>query len=136
MDLDCLRDSPGLELQTLLLRHQFRVISSRLISSKLTTTIMTANNNFLNLEMRDCEMKRRKSGEIMGVNHIRDITVNKNFSWLKSHNLLYSYSTITAAEIKYLWILSLSKFFEVSAVNHQIIIYPSFVILKYSIDDR
>ena len=95
-----------------------------------SAAIVTANNNMAYFESVNSEIKNTEQVQVSVHDHVRDVSVNEDFTWLGTDNDVGGDSAVRAPNPKDRWSLPLSLFEEKLWVNVQFFLYPNQVVLQ------
>lgn len=95
-----------------------------------SAAIVTANNNMAYFECVNSEIKNTKQVQVSVHDHVRDVPVNEDFTWLGTNNDVGGDSAVRAPNPKDRWSLPLSLFEEKLWVNVQFFLYPFQVVFQ------
>jgi hypothetical protein len=95
-----------------------------------SAAIVTANNNMAYFESVNSEIKNTEQVQVSVHDHVRDVSVNEDFTWLGTDNDVGGDSAVRAPNPKDRWSLSLSLFEEKLWVNIQFFLYPFQVVFQ------
>lgn len=84
-----------------------------------STAIVTADNNMTYLKRVNCKIETAQKVKVCVNNHICDVSVDKNLSWLSTNNNISRHSAVRTSDPKNWRPLSFSLFDEIFRVNCQ-----------------